>query len=48
MTQTAAGLTYFANATEYVIGGTSYIPVKTGDRAGSFTNYPDLFLLRKA
>lgn len=49
MSQTAAGLTYFANATEYVIGGTSYVPVKTGDRAGgSFTNYPDLFLLRKA
>lgn len=48
MSHTAAGLTYFANATEYVIGGTSYIPVKTGDRAGTFTNYPDLFLLRKA
>lgn len=49
MSQSAAGLTYFANATEYVIGGTSYVPVKTGDRAGgSFTNYPDLFLLRKA
>ena len=48
MSHTATGLTYFANATEYVIGGVSYVPVKTGDRAGTFTNYPDLFLLRKA
>jgi hypothetical protein len=43
MSHTAAGLTYFANASEYVISGTSYVPVKTGG-----TTYPDLFLLRKA
>jgi len=43
MSHFSAGLTYFANATEYVISGTSYVPVLTGG-----TTYPDLFLLRKA
>lgn len=43
MTTTSTGLTQFASASEYVIAGTSYIPVRTGS-----TSYPDLFLLRKA
>lgn len=43
MTTTNIGLTQFASASEYVIAGTSYIPVRTGS-----TSYHDLFLLRKA
>ena len=43
MTTTPTGLTQFASASEYVIAGTSYVPVRTGH-----TSYPDLFLLRKA
>ena len=43
MTTTSQGLTQFASASEYVIAGTSYVPVRTGN-----TSYPDLFLLRKA
>jgi hypothetical protein len=43
MTTTNAGLTQFASASEYVIAGTSYVPVRTGS-----TSYSDLFLLRKA
>ena len=43
MTTTNAGLTQFASASEYVIAGTSYLPVRTGS-----TSYSDLFLLRKA
>ena len=43
MTTTNTGLTQFASASEYVIAGTSYVPVRTGH-----TSYNDLFLLRKA
>jgi hypothetical protein len=43
MTTTNAGLTQFASASEYVIAGTSYVPVRTGN-----PSYADLFLLRKA
>jgi hypothetical protein len=43
MTTTNTGLTQFASASEYVIAGTSYVPVRTGN-----TSYSDLFLLRKA
>jgi hypothetical protein len=43
MTTTNSGLTQFASASEYVIAGTSYLPVRTGNQS-----YADLFLLRKA
>lgn len=43
MNQTAAGLTNYAGATEYVINGIPYQPILTGN-----PTYPDLFLLRKA
>lgn len=43
MNQTAAGLTNYASATEYVVNGTPYQPILTGN-----PTYPDLFLLRKA
>ena len=43
MTTTQTGLTQFASASEYVIAGTSYVPVRTGS-----TQFSDLFLLRKA
>jgi hypothetical protein len=43
MTTTSTGLTQFASASEYVIAGTSYVPVRTGNQS-----YADLFLLRKA
>jgi hypothetical protein len=43
MSHTAAGLTTFANASEYIVNGQAYQPVLSVSET-----YPDLFLLLKA
>ena len=43
MASTKAGLDYTVTASEYTIGGESYIPIRTGH-----PTYPDLFFLRKS
>ena len=43
MSADATGLNTYVTASEYVIDGQTYVPVRTAN-----TNYPELFFLRKA
>lgn len=43
MSQDANGLNFYVTATEYVIDGQSYVPIRSAS-----ANYPELFFLRKA